>query len=325
MDTSEDHTLRRPLGFRKKGIADSESSSLPVKSGFVRAQDGTEIYYCIEGEGKPLVFCYGLICSSLHWTYQIEHFKRSYQTIWFDYRGHHNSKFPGDISSLSIENNAKDLEVLLNELKISEAVFLGHSMGVNVVLEFYRRYPERVSGMILANGTANRPLDSLLSLGELSSSGFKLLRKMHTAAPSLFSRLWKLQQGNPLVQALVTLGGFNPYLTHQKDIELYVKQVAETPPEVFFQLIEDYQNHDATAWLSQVRVPTLILAGQNDKMIPVPRQQEMHQMIPGSQLEIVPHGSHCAQMDLPDFVNEKITDFLSSVGIIDPHLSHSGK
>ena len=141
MKTTE--SSHRPSGSRKKSLHDRlrPETDVPIKHGYFRSFDGTKLFYSVEGEGKPLIFCYGLVCSSLHWTYQIEHFRKNYKTVWMDYRGHQNSEVPEDISSLTLENLAKDLKLLLDELKIQSAVLLGHSMGVNVVLEFARLFP----------------------------------------------------------------------------------------------------------------------------------------------------------------------------------------
>ncbi len=304
----------RPHGARKRTIL--ERSNLtdrpPITHGYVKSFDGTKLFYSIEGKGKPLVFCYGLVCSSLHWTYQIEHFRKNYQAIWFDYRGHQNSEVPRNLDSLTLENIARDLGIVLEELNIKDAVFLGHSMGVNVVLEFYRQQPEKVAGMILANGTAQRPLETLFSHNSLQA-GFQILKKLYRKSPWLISMLWKSQKGNPLAKTFVSLGGFNPHLTPQADIELYVEQVIDMDPSILIHLIENYALYDATAWLHTIQAPTLIIAGEQDKMIPIAQQELMKQLIPKSQLEIVRHGSHCPQMDLPDLVNLKIEKFLARI------------
>src|SRR5205823_1842687 len=105
---------------------------------------------------------------------------------------------------------------------------------------------------------------------------------------------------NPLAKTVASLTGFNPHLTPQADIELYLKQVAQTDPAILIQLIESYDSFDALSWLHTIRVPTLILAGENDMIIPLEQQELMYQLIPQSELEIIRHGSHCPQMDLPD-------------------------
>lgn len=304
----------RPPGARKKSITDRLRSfeRPPVTHGYVKSFDGTRLFYSVEGKGKPLVFCYGLICSSLHWTYQIEHFQNTHRAIWFDYRGHQNSEIPKNLNSLTLENIARDLSTVLDELNIKEAVFLGHSMGVNVVLEFYRQNPDRVLGMVLANGTAQRPLETLFR-HNIFQAGFKVLKKIYRKSPELVRLLWKSQKINPFARTMVALGGFNPHLTPQADIELYVDQVAETDPSILVHLIENYDAYDANAWLHTISAPTLIIAGEHDKLIPVEQQELMHQLIPQSQLEIIRHGSHCPQMDLPDLVSLKIEKFLEKI------------
>src|SRR4051794_37182643 len=125
----------RPIGARKRGngIGETkqEESQPPISHGYVKSFDGTKLFYSAEGRGKPLVFCYGLICSSLHWTYQIDHFKSTHRAIWFDYRGHQNSEAPKDLKNLTLKNIAQDLNIILDELGVQDAVLLGHSMGVN--------------------------------------------------------------------------------------------------------------------------------------------------------------------------------------------------
>ena len=319
--------IPRPQGARKKSLkarqvagSTGESGGAPsgktrssVTHGYFKTFDGTRLFYSIEGKGKPLIFCYGLVCSSLHWTYQIDHFKENYQTIWFDYRGHQNSEAPVDLDSLTLENLAKDIACLMDELKLKDAVFLGHSMGVNVVLELYRQHPERVAGMILANGTSTRPLDTLFHVNALQA-GFDLLRRANDRSPKLVSFLWNLQKNNPLARTMVALAGFNPHLTPAEDIQTYVNQVADMDPAILIHLIKSYENYDATHWLHMINVPTLIIAGENDNVIPLRQQELMHQLIPNSQLSVIKHGSHCPQMDLPELINHKIQNHLNEMG-----------
>jgi len=302
---------KRPVGARKRSLADralGTESAPSVRNGYLKSFDGTKLFYSTEGKGRPIIFCYGLVCSSLHWTYQIDHFRRTHQAVWFDYRGHHNSEVPADLNSMTLENISRDLERVLNELEVQDAVFCGHSMGVNVVLEFYRRNPGRVKGMVLANGTAKRPLETLFRHNALQG-GFQVLRKAYEKSPKLVSLFWKLQKGNPIARTLITLGGFNPHLTPKEDIEFYANQVAEMDPAILIHLIQNYDSYDATSWLHTVDVPTLLIAGEQDKIIPLEQQELIHQLIPRSKLEVILHGSHCPQMNLPELENLKIENF----------------
>lgn len=317
--------IPRPPGARRKGIQipDQPRSKIPsdhpsVSHGYFKSFDGTKIFYSLEGKGKPLIFCYGLVCSSLHWTYQIDHFRNNYQAVWFDYRGHHNSDTPADMKSITIENIAQDLGLLLDELKIKDAVFLGHSMGVNVVLDFYRQFPDRVAGMVLANGTAKRPLETLFQ-HNFSQPLFKMLRKAQEFSPRLVDAIWKSSKKNPLTRSIVAMGGFNPHLTPQADIDMYIEQVADMDPRIFIQLIDSYEAFDATPWLHTIKAPTLLIAGADDNITPVEQQELMNQLIPNSRLEIVRHGSHCPQMDLVELVNMKIERFLGELDYASSH------
>ena len=309
MKTTE--ILRRPSGSRKKSLRDRlrPETDVATRHGYFRSFDGTKLFYSVEGEGKPLVFCYGLVCSSLHWTYQIEHFRKNYKAVWMDYRGHQNSEVPEDIGSLTLESLAKDLKLLLDELKIQDAVFLGHSMGVNVVLEFARQYPERVAGMILSNGTPNRPLETLLNSNALVP-GFRALEFLRDKSPKLLKKLWTFQKGNPFAHRAIGLLGFNPHLTAKEDIALYVDQIADMDPRVFLSLIRNYDNYDGSSWLHTLNIPTRILAGEDDLIIPFQQQELLHQLIPQSELEVIRHGSHCPKMDLPELINSKVEEFL---------------
>src|SRR5262249_18836659 len=155
--------------------------------------------------------------------------RKSYRTVWMDYRGHQNSDPPDDLSTLTLESLAKDLRGMLDELKIDQAVFIGHSMGVNVVLEFQRLFPERVAGLVLSNGTPTRPLETLLHSNALTP-GFRLLELFAEKSPDLLRKLWKLQKGNPLVHKTIGMLGFNPHLTAKDDVALYVDQIADLDP-----------------------------------------------------------------------------------------------
>lgn len=306
--------ILRPSGFRKKSLRDRLQSETPIptRNGYFRTFDGTKLFYSVEGEGKPIIFCYGLVCSSLHWTYQIEYFRKNYKAVWMDYRGHQHSDAPEDLSSLTLENLAKDLKLLMDELKIQDAVLLGHSMGVNVVLEFYRLFPERVAGILLSNGTPTRPLETLLHSNALLP-GFRVLELLAEKSPALLKKLWGFQKGNPLIHRAMGMLGFNPHLTAKEDIALYVDQISQMDPRIFLTLIRNYDTYDGSSWLHTVTCPTRIIAGENDLVVPLAQQELLHQLIPGSEFEVIKHGSHCPQMDLPDLVNSKIEEFLKKL------------
>ncbi|MEW6055383.1 MAG: alpha/beta hydrolase [Bdellovibrionota bacterium] len=280
-----------------------------MQNGFFKTFDGTRLFYSIEGSGPPLIFCYGLVCSKLHWSYQMEYFKKNHTVIWFDYRGHHCSDTPQNPEQLTIENIARDIECLLDELKIEKATLLGHSMGVNLVLEFYRRAPERVSAMVLANGSARGPLETMFR-SNLMHLAFPYVYQAYQKYPKLMNLVWAAQGKSKVVPWIVGQLGFNPNLAKEEDIRTYVRMISKMDMIITLQLLKDYEKYDATPWLHKIKVPTLIIAGENDLIIPREAQEIMHQLIPNSRYELVRNGSHCPQMDIPELVNIIIERFL---------------
>lgn len=240
----------------------------------------------------------------------MEYFKKKYTVIWFDYRGHHRSDTPPRPEQLTIENMAHDIECLLDELKIPKVTLLGHSMGVNVVLEFYHRCSERVQAMVLANGSARGPLETLLRSNILQIA-FPYIFKLYKKYPKIANLVWKTQGKSKITPWIVGQLGFNPNLSKPEDIETYVRMVSEMDMIITLQLLKDYETYDATPWLHRISVPTLIISGESDMIIPREAQEIMHQLIPNSRYELVRHGSHCPQMDIPELANIIIERFLN--------------
>ena len=259
-----------------------------------------------------MLFLYGLACSSLHWTYQLDWFSQSYRCLWMDYRGHHHSEMPNSLQSITIETLARDAIELLNRECQTPALILGHSMGVNVALEVARRAPDKVRAIVLLHGTARRPFDNLLRTN-LFQKGVHAMEWMQNKAPPLMSAFWLLQKKNPLLKWMIKSGGFNQKLAHDQDINMYLDLMMRLRPEVFVQMASDYAECDQTAWLHTIQKPTLILSGLKDHVTPPEEQQLIHQLIPGSRLQKIADGSHCSQMDRPHAINGIIQSFLNDL------------
>jgi pimeloyl-ACP methyl ester carboxylesterase len=246
----------RPRGARWSAAHSASAERIPETHGYYKSADGLDLFFT-PPKGPAIHWCFvtALVCSSLHWTYQIEHFRKSHQAVWFDYRGHHNSQVPTDLSTITIERFADDLKRLFDHLRIDRATLVGHSMGVSVALEFAHRNPDRVKSLVLSNGAAQRPLETLLHNFNLIPMGFEMLCRLYEASPSLFKRGWDLQKGSPLARLIVRLAGFNPHLAAVQDVNDYVSQVEEMDPGIFLQVLRNYHAHDATAWLHTIEAP----------------------------------------------------------------------
>ena len=293
----------------------SEVQSPTVKqTGYLKSFDGTRIYFEVRGEGKPLVFAYGIGCLINHWQYQIKAFSRTYQTVAFDYRGHHKSDLPQDRTTMTVDALARDLHALMDQLGIQRAGFFGHSFGAQVLLRAYDIAPQYFDNLIFINGFASDPISGMFG-NNLASQIFRYLKSGFDYAPQTISYLWEKGVSNPFaVQLAALLGGFNIELTSLKDIEIYLRGVSTLDMSAYLHLFQNMMDYDGRPVYERIDVPTLIISGAKDTVTPQQCQQDMHQKIKGSEFQAVPYGSHCTQLDMPDFVNLRVARFLESSG-----------
>ena len=123
--------------------------------------------------------------------------------------------------------------------------------------------------------------------------------------------VWQANGKSRITPWIIGQLGFNPNLAKTEDIETYVRMVSQMDMIITLQLLKDYESYDATPWLHKIDVPTLVIAGENDLIIPREAQEVMHQLIPNSRFELIRHGSHCPQMDIPELINIIIERFLA--------------
>jgi pimeloyl-ACP methyl ester carboxylesterase len=286
------------------------SEFIEKKIGYYNSHDGTPIYYEVLGRGQPIVFIYGIACLMNHWHFQVEYFSKTHQVILFDIRGHHKSVPVVNPNNLTFDDLAEDIHGLLHHLGHSSAHFVGHSFGVPYQLRTFEKYPELFKSMIFVNGFGRNPLKKLFGL-EFVEPLFKFLKEQHAKAPDLWNVLWKNMIDNPIAFQIAALaGGFNIKLTQFKDIEMYGRGVSRLELTHFFKLFEELLKFDATSQLGQITVPTLIISGDRDFLTPPQYQKEMRESIPHSEFLLIPYGSHCCQLDFPDYMNLKIESFL---------------
>lgn len=285
--------------------------SLTLKeTGSFRSFDGTRIYYESRGEGPPIVLNYGIGCLINHWRHQIRHFSKTHRVIAYDYRAHHLSEIPENRENLNVDAMAQDLKGLMDHLEIPRASVWGHSFGAQMLVRHYDLFPEQVESLVFVNGFVQNPLHGMFG-SDVTQSAFQLFKSGYEVLPETLSYLWKLGLQNPLAVHLSALaGGFNLQLTSLKDIEIYARGIAAMDLSAFLKIFESMLNYDGKPVLERIEAPTLIIGGKQDTVTPLKHQEEIHQLIKGSEFCMVPYGSHCTQLDMPELVNLKIEKFL---------------
>jgi pimeloyl-ACP methyl ester carboxylesterase len=285
-------------------------TSTLLRTGKFKSFDGTSVYYEVRGEGEPLVLVYGIACLMNHWRYQIDFLSKHFQVITFDFRGHHRTEVPVDPKNISIEAIAKDIPFLLREVGVKKAHFVAHSFGVQVLVKAYSLAPEIFSSLSMVNGFAKNPIKGMFGL-DVVEPFFHLIKSAYEKNPALLDQIWKVTADNPLTALGTALaGGFNLKLTPFKDIEIYVRGVSNLSLKTFIPLFEDMMNFRGDQLCGTIKIPCLIISGDRDFVTPMKFQDEMHEAIKGSELLVVPYGSHCTQLDFPEYVNLKILHFL---------------
>jgi len=305
--------------YSEESSGTSDSSDVvelpPVREkGFFNSFDGTPIYYEVAGEGRPIIFCYGLVCRKEHWRHQLSYFSDDYQVITFDYRGHHRSAIPVNDRNLTLECCAKDVVGLIKRLALKDAVCFGHSMGVPVAAIAGSMCPEVISALVLICGSVSNPFQGMFYTDRMDKF-YQMSSKLFELAPGPVSQVWRrMTEFNRLSYYLTSRLGFNPYLAEEHDVLHYMEGVNHTEPITFFSLLRDYTRFEGRSLLKKLKCPALVIAGAADFITPMHLQEEMARLLPQGVLEKIPMGSHNAHTDLPDMVNQKIENFLQRIG-----------
>lgn len=284
-------------------------------------QDNTRIFYntnFVPSKYDPLkkllIFNYGLVCNNAHWKHQIPCFDSlGYQILIHDYRYHYSSSGDPSLEHCDFEHFTNDLKELLDSFGAGQnIIMIGHSMGVNVTLEFAKKYPSYLLGMVLISGTVLPPQDVMFdsNIMEIITPGLEKFTKQY---PGLFGKFWKFSHFSPLVRAAIHKGGFNIENVSDEFVQVYMKRLSKLPQDIFLKLLSEMKKHDILSHLSSLKVPTLIIGGDKDKVIPNRLQKILHRHIPNSELYIVRNGSHVPQADFPESINRRIKLFIEKL------------
>lgn len=284
---------------------------------YVDAEDGTRIWYAwsehpSESESLPLILCDGIGCDGFIWPYLIDHFRDERPIVRWHYRGHGRSDAPGDLSRLSLQDLSADLKTVLDALNIERGVLAGHSMGVQVILESWRHFPERIAGFVPICGAFERPADTFHGT-DLYRPAFEQAIKVVKSAPRISSLLWKRLAPTRLALLIARYTEINRHLVRTADFMPYLEHIGHMDADLFFRMLEFAIDHSARDALPTIDAPTLIVAGDQDKFTPVDCSIEMHELIPDSELLILEGGTHTAPIELPDELEERLEPFLAVV------------
>lgn len=282
----------------------------------IAPEDGTPLYYAVRApadgsSGAPAVaLCDGIGCDGYVWRYLARSIGRHHRVVHWNYPGHGRTPMPRDRERVGIADLADDLAAILDDTVDDRVVLMGHSMGVQVALETYRRHPERVAALVLMCGAPGMPLNTFKG----SALGAKLLPLLRFAvgrAPGIFNGLWRTMMPTDLSHWISERVEVNGALLEKADFRPYLEGLARVDIALFLEMLARAQDHDAMGLLPEISVPTLIIAGDRDGFTPASLSQRMHEQVPGSELLLIEGGSHTAPLERPHLVDETVLDFFS--------------
>lgn len=261
----------------------------------IELQD-TNLFVEQAGSGRPLLLIHGFPFNHEIWRPQIDALANHVRVIAPDLRGH--GKSPPSGGPYSMDMLADDCAGLLEGLKVDQPVIVcGLSMGGYISFAFYRRHPELVAGMILAATRAGADSEEAKAKRD---SAVRLTRQQGTQ-PVVDSML-------PIVMAPQT------YQDRPELVSKVARIMENTSPSgMISALIGMKSRPDSTPTLGQIKVPTLIVHGADDQIIPTSESETMHAGIPDSNLEIIPDAGHLPNLERTELFNQAVEKFLSKL------------
>lgn len=279
---------------------------------FLHLGEGVSLYYQIQGEGDvTLILNDGLGCDGFAWRYLLPELRQKFRILRWHYRGHGKSPMPDEPEKTGILYSCDDLSRIMEVARVDKAVVFGHSMGVQVALEFHRRHAEKVLGLVLLCGSYGNPLDTFHD-DTLLRTAFPLIHRVVERFPKLAQRVSTLAMKTDLAIEIALRTELNQDLMKRGDLVPYFDHLARMNPVAFVRTLDSLKDHSAWDHLRFVRVPTLVVGGERDRFTPVWLSRRMADEIPRAEFMLVPEGTHTSPLERPGLVNRRIFEFLET-------------
>jgi 3-oxoadipate enol-lactonase len=253
-----------------------------------------DIAYDDHGVGQPILFLHAFPLNRSMWEGQITALlnEQRFRLVALDWRGFGESESSRTLTTMELL--ADDVAALMDALGMQQAVLCGLSMGGYVAFAFLRKYPQRVSGLILADtkpdadteeGKANRT--KIAQLAEAQGPGAVVDLQL----PNLISNYTR---------------------QHHLEVEALVRRLAEAATGSGIAAVSRgmAQRADSTDLLSQITVPTLVVVGEQDALTAPSVAQEYAAKIPGARFAVIPHAGHLSNLEQPEAFLEVTCNFL---------------
>jgi len=280
----------------------------------LRAKDGTRIAWDRIGDGPALVFANGFTTSNFFWKRVIPPLAQRHTCVTWDYKGHGNSQPARTRAGTRMEAAVDDLRRVMDAAGLEHATLVGFSMGCQVVLEAWRHIPQRIDALVATLGPYRAMLDTVFHprIGGtihwlMRHAGDRTAPLALRAMSAIVLQPWSYRAG----QRLDMVGPAAP----REDIREYVEHFATLDAITVRDMGLHAAAHTAGDLLHTIRVPVLIISGENDVFAPAFLGDDMYAAIPNSDLVHLPGGTHTSLFEHPDVIIRSIEIFLLKHGL----------
>ena len=233
------------------------------------------------------------------WDDQFQLFANSARVVRYDVRGFGRSSKPGVVYS-----DAEDLFALLKHLKIESSIILGVSNGGRIALDFASVHPSMVNGLILVSpgirGYRSSGPEEDREWEELDKreglQNFAISENRIDDAVEMDVEIWACAQGAASKSRILEIAMANSHI--HKNPPHKLQKSPEPPP---------------FTKLNQIRIPTILVVGDQDVKGMQTMTKRLHELIPGSKLSVIRGADHIANMSRPEEFNSIVSSFLEQM------------
>lgn len=230
------------------------------------------------------------------WDYQLDALK-NFRLILPDLKGYGKTDYKFD--KIFIEEQALDLAILLDHLEIEKIHLIGLSMGGQIIVEFSRLFPNRVTSLIICD---SNPINET---EESYNNRLKLADKIKT--------IGMIEYTNQDIYKYLHSDNFDKNKDVYKHLyKMMINTKTEGAVASHKGRAERRNNYN---YLKSINLPTLVIVGENDFFTPVSEMRDIAAQIPNAAFEIIPNAGHMPNMEQPEIFNKKISDFYKNISV----------
>ena len=284
----------------------------------VVSDDGATITYTFLGpdNGRVVALCSGFLCPDTWWYYLAPALAAAgHRVLLFHYRGMGTSGLPPatPAEAFTVERFAADLHAIVEHEDLDGLVLVGHSMGVQVMLEAYRILRRRTAGVVALTGPYASAIRTLYGRREVVYL-YEAIRFAAGLTPRpVLAAYWRaIWRHLPFLTLGRAVQAFGPR-TNPEIIQSYIDHAGALDPRLVVRITEGMHDHDAMDLLPTVDAPALVVVGGKDPFSPPALGRHMVEAMPNAVLRTVANGTHGTILEYPEQVNGYVLDFIDEL------------